>query len=107
MDKFKGFPTRRSAESGFINTENLYLFGKKLKEARMKLEDKSMMSIANKIEVDTTAVSAWENGKSLPDETKLYRIAVMYKIEGADFKDLKDAFEISSKAREVQRKSRK
>src|ERR1035437_2392652 len=107
MNQFNGL-VGKSHEVGFINEEEILLFGRKLNEARKKLkETKSLKNIAKEIGVGESSCLGWEKGEIYPEREKLDKIAVAYKMEGEDWRDLIKAFEISKVARENEKKVRR
>lgn len=103
MNNFDGLP-KKSPETGFINQEEILLFGKKLRESREKSK-KLLIDLIGMIGVSEASCYAWERGTSFPSSDKLGRIAVAYGIEGQDYNNLIEAFEISKQARENEKKS--
>ena len=109
MNQFNGLPGKK-IEGGLINDTERLLFGLKLRVARKKLEEekvKTFDDIAREIGVDKSSCNAWEKGMSLPEQTRLGRIAVAYKIEGDDYNNFMQAFDVSTEAREVVKSARK
>ena len=55
------------------------IFGKRLKEIRKK-NDELQSDLAEILNVDTSMISLWENGKNYPEVKKLIEIAEHYEI---------------------------
>ena len=55
------------------------IFGKRLKEIRKK-NDELQSDLAEILNVDTSMISLWENGKNYPEVKKLIEIAEHYKV---------------------------
>ena len=81
-----------------VSLEDVELFGKLLFDRRNN-QGKSMSELARQIGVIPARVSAWEQADSFPDSEKLSLIAQAY---GIDLEELKNAFKISKKAREME-----
>ena len=55
------------------------IFGKRLKNLRKK-EDEKQSDLAELLNVNTSMISLWENGKNYPEVKKLIEIAEHYKV---------------------------
>ena len=88
----------RKKEDLEVSLEDVQLFGKLLFDRRNS-QGKSMSELARQIGVIPARVSAWEQADSFPDSEKLSLIAQAY---GIDLEELKNAFKISKKAREME-----
>lgn len=63
----------------FEKRENMEIFCKRLRELRLEMEI-STIKLAKALDVSSTAISRWENGKRTPNIEQLRKLALFFNV---------------------------